>query len=490
MSEESLIFSEFQQHAVVGHALQQPNIWNLLKEMGVDAAWFVSAALSDTWKHLENFKNAFNRLPLSVDELADSVKDELLQGALKRSIAKCVDAKKRHPWDVLEKKLVDWAKARAVFVGSKQIATLWNDGKQADAYKLLQDTATQLENIEAAAGLEPDGFMSAADRVKQEEEARNMDSKNIIKWAVPYLQDSMGGLLPTDVALIGATSGAGKTELGKLQAQKTASEGFPVHYFALEAEPFEIERRIKYGMLGQYYKFDHPGTPEGMISYRRFRHSELQQEFAPYVDKVHEEFDTKYKTLYTYYRKRGDFGIRQLDREIAKLKGKSRLVVLDHIHFMDMETDNETREMSLLIKRIRQISMGLSIPMVIIAHINKAGNRYGGLVPDKEDFYGAGNLFKTATVAVMMAPARGMVTADSRAVGKPTFMRPVKVRVDNSSLWTPGISFFNSWTLDYSPYYSVGRFDKGGRRWSSMKGDLPYWVNIENNIVDISDIEA
>lgn len=489
MSEkELLVFSENQQHAIIGHALQQPQVWDLLREFGVDEKWLVSNSLADTWKSIKTFQDDFDRYPLSKDELVDSVTDSTLQGAIGRSLEKCVQEKKKHPWDALEKKLVEWAKSRAIFVGTMEIAVAYNAGKHADAYRILQEKAIQLEKIEAMAGLEPDSFVSSAERMVKEEERRINDSSNIVPYGIPFLQDSLGGMLPTDVVLWGATSGAGKTEAAKIQAEHAASSGLPVHYFALEAEPEEIERRIKYGIVGAWYKNDHPGTPEGMICYKNFRLNRLNEEFSPYKKRLEEEY-SKYKTLNTYYRKRGDFGLKEMDREIYKLKGRSKLVIIDHIHFMDMETDNEVREMSDLIKRIRQISGSLEIPIICVAHINKQGNRDMGLVPRKEDFYGAGNLFKTATTAIMMSPAYGLVSADSRVAGKPTFFRIVKCRIDGSLLGYTGVSYFNTWTSNYTPYYSVGRLERGDKKWKSLKGDLPYWVNIEKNIVDVSDIE-
>ena len=489
-SEEVIAFSENQQSAVIGHALAKPAIWDILYEFGINDKWLISPVLVDTWKHIADFKNDFNKYPVSVEELVDSVKDELLKAALKRSVLNCLEARKRHSWDTLEQKLVTWAKSRTVFVGVKEIAMKYNEGKHEEAYELFQKHSLQIEKIDAIAGTEPDGFISSADRVKDEERERKVDTSNIITYSVPYLQDALGGTLPTDVVLVGATSGAGKTEWGKIQAAHIAEQGHPAHYFALEAEPYEIERRIKYGMLGSWYKEDHPVTPEGMICYKNFRFNRLENEFASYQQRCNDEFNKKYKTLYTYYRKRGDFGLKELDREMFKLKGKSKAIILDHIHFVDLESDNETREMSELIKRIRQIAGSLEIPVYCIAHINKAANRNDGLIPKKEDFYGAGNLFKTATTAIMMAPCHGMVSCDSRAQGKPTFMRIVKCRVDGSVLYNPAISFFNTWTSNYTPYYSAGRLYKGDRQWKSLKGDLPYWVDIEKHIVDINDIES
>src|ERR1035437_2811359 len=96
-----LAFSEAQQYAVIGHALQHPKIWDTLREFKVDDKWLPNT-LVDLYKQLESFRITFSRSPSSIDEILDFVQDDLQRGAAKRALAKCVEAKQRHPWDTLE----------------------------------------------------------------------------------------------------------------------------------------------------------------------------------------------------------------------------------------------------------------------------------------------------------------------------------------------------------------------------------------------------
>ena len=52
--------------------------------------------------------------------------------------------------------------------------------------------------------------------------------------------------------LIGAETGAGKTALATAIAKNNANAGRRVYYIALEAEPKEIERRIKYELITEF----------------------------------------------------------------------------------------------------------------------------------------------------------------------------------------------------------------------------------------------
>jgi hypothetical protein len=489
--EDLLAFSEVQQYAILGHALQNYEIWDTLKGFGINDKW-VGGALSELWKVVDNFKVTFNRNPKTTEECVSSVKDELIQGAIKRGLTKCLEEKEKYPWDGLEKKLTQYAKSRLIYVTGQAVSVAWNEGRHGEAEKLWQDAALQLQKIELIRGVEVDGFRSAADRVREELDFREADSKKTIDYALSFAQDATLGMLPTDVTLIGATSGAGKTELAKIQAAYTAEQGKQVHVFALEAEQYEIERRIKYGLLSRWYRDEKKQKgipiPKGMITYKNWRHNKLETELSQYEERVNEEFNKKYKTLNTYYRKANEFTIEDLDNKVLKLKGTSSLIILDHIHFFDLQSENENREMKLLIKKIKKLADSLEIPIFTIAHINKQ-NKNLGLVPNKEDFMGSSDLFKVVTQCLLLAPARNAIVTDTRGKGKPTFVRFGKSRIDGSIIFDVGICFYDIYTGTYTPYYSVGRLEKGDRKWKSLKTDLPAWVDPQKNIVDISDIE-
>jgi hypothetical protein len=490
VSDIPIHLSEPQQQAVIGHALMQPKIWDQLDDFGLTPAWINSPPIGEAFKKILEFRKTYKRAPYSMEELLDTIKDDLIKEATKRSLAKCVESKKHHPWDVLESKLSDWAKARIIFVSIKDLQENFNSNSYQKSFELWQSNAVALQRIDSICGMKADTFMSVADRVKEEEADRDEDAKMAVPYAgCTFLQDALGMILPTDVILLGATSGAGKTEMAKLIASEVAREKkFPVHYFALEAEPYEIERRIKYGYMALWYKEENPGAPRGMVSYKRWRQNLLKAELDQYRDKADKLFTDQYSTLHAYYRSKTDFDMEDFDRAVYRLKGQSRLIVLDHIHFVDLDARNEVAELSALIKRVRQTAQVLKIPVICVAHLKKSG-RSQGLVPEMEDFHGASNLFKTATTGIMMSKCEGITSADSRAIGSPTLIKAVKSRLDGGLLYYTGMTFFNTYTNTYSPYYSVGHLSKNGQKWESLKGELPYWVNPDRNITDISNIE-
>ncbi len=56
--------------------------------------------------------------------------------------------------------------------------------------------------------------------------------------------------------MLGAKTGIGKTALATITALHNCQQGKRVHYFALEAEEREIERRMKFQIIADLYDQD------------------------------------------------------------------------------------------------------------------------------------------------------------------------------------------------------------------------------------------
>jgi hypothetical protein len=457
--------------------------------MTVDKNWFEKATLGDLWEYILAFRRTNHRYPISWEETVDSVKDDdLHKTSASRTCIFCTEQATNYQWDVLEKRIIQWAKARVVLNRVNEIVQKYNDGKHDEAYELFNDGTVELQKVDSTMGLTQDTFISSALRVKLEEKERLAEHERILPYGIDYLNDCLRGILPSDVVLLGAGTGIGKTEAAKICAAKIAKEKkLDVHYFALEAENNEIERRIKYGMMGKWYREEHEKTPPGMISYANWRYNRLENELGPYKQRAEEEFDRDYETLHTYYAVKGSFGIRDLEKEIYKLKGKSSLVVIDHLHYIDLGKD-ENMEMTKVVKSIKYMATQLSIPFILVAHVRKDDRKRGrDLVPDVDSFHGTSNIVKICTQAIMLAPAWNFVSADTRTLGMPTFIRAVKVRVDGSAIHFTGLCFFDTYTNQYTPYYGVGTLDRMGNKWKPAE-KYPFWANSQRLITDCSEI--
>lgn len=489
---EKLTFSESQQQAVLAHALYRSDLFDILDQFGVTKDWFATETLAAFYGHIQNFRKAYKRPPATWQELTDSIRDvDQVKNQAAKVAEKCEAALVLYQWDVLETQITEWSKAAALHSQVKQIAEDYNNGKLDRAVEKLHQASQKIEKISTLVNGEQNCFESAAVRVLGEEEDRHAELEKILPFNIKYLNDCLRGILPTDIILYSAGTGVGKTEAAKAQAAFIArTRQVPVHYFALEAEPKEIERRIKFGMMGRWFREDNDCTniPQGKISYANFRYSRLDNELAKYKRRAEDEFAKHYKHLYTYYSNEKLFTQADLEKKIFEIRNEAALIVLDHIHYMDLG-EQETREMSNLVKSIRSINQTMKIPFILVCHIKKGDRRTAGLIPSLDDIYGSGNISKVCTQAVMFSRAYGYQSPDARAIGSPTFIGTPKVRVDGSATIYTGVCHFDWYTSEYRPEYSLGRMVRRGDRWEPVFSSYPYWADQDMLIKDCGPVD-
>jgi replicative DNA helicase len=201
------------------------------------------------------------------------------------------------------------------------------------------------------------------------------------------------------------------------------------------------------------------------------------------------EIRDKYKTLKTYYRKNGDFDLDTLDREIIKAHKDSDLIILDHLHYVDLDSkSNENSEMSKLLKKLRHLTLVLGIPIICIAHLKKGSAKT--LVPELDDFHGSSEITKIATTCLMLAPCRNFTATDlGYEGGLPTFMRIAKFRLGGERTGTVGMAFYDRNTGNYLDKYAVGRLNFSETKWTPNTDRPPYWAKRNHLISDISEVE-
>ena len=490
MAVDIFAFSETQQEAILGQAIVRGEVFETLGKIKVSKEWWASASLSSFWGYIQEFKKGFKKYPVSWDELVDSIKDtDAVKASAKRIGDKCTKAAGLHQWEVLEQKLLGWAKSRVVLNSVNEIVQKYNDGKHEEAFDLFTEGSLELQKQDANLGLTQDSFISSAVRSLHTKEKRVAEASKILPYGISFLEDSLTGILPSDVLIIGAGPGIGKTEAAKILATHIAKEKQqPVHFFALEAFDGEIETRIQYGLMGNWYRDDHEHSPAGMISFKNYINNRLDNEFAPYEKRAQEVFERDYKHLHTYYACKGLVDQQGLENEIYKIKNETSCIVLDHIHYLDVG-DQENLGMTRLMRGIKDMSQIMGIPFILVSHLKKKDGRFGKkLAPTLDDFHGTSNIGKIATKAVVFSRADEFISTDPRARGVPTFIRPVKVRVDGSAMYYTGVGFFDTYKSEYSPYYAIGHLSYNDDKWKPAFGNVPHWAKEDRLITNTSEV--
>jgi hypothetical protein len=295
-------------------------------------------------------------------------------------------------------------------------------------------------------------FETASKRIKGERAARQDLVRRALPFHVAFLDDCLRSLLPNDLILLGAETGAGKTELARLIASATAQAGKHVFYFALEAEHLEIERRDKYAILCELVLERKPHRIGEMNYPDWFRG--ICDDLVVGLDEIADEIvEERRSTLHTYYRG-ARFDHRDIKRLFMAVQSEADLIILDHLHYVDIEDENENRGFKNTIKMIRDVALGIGRPVILIAHLRKSDSRSKALVPRLEDFHGSSDIIKVVTHSIMIAPARSMPS--HRPGVSNTFMYVPKDR-HGGATGLVAMCEFDRRRKAYADHYTLGR---------------------------------
>lgn len=312
-------------------------------------------------------------------------------------------------------------------------------------------------------------FKSASERVAEERQKRLSQAGRIMSFGVKFLDVTLGGIFPNDLILIGAKTGAGKTTLASCVAMQNAFAGRRVHYFALEAEEDEIERRIKYRALAGEMSSAGAYTRLNFLDWYK---GNLDHATAFYEKKAEAKIAEAFRTLHTFYRT-ADFYAEQFERMVLAIQDQTDLIILDHLHYVDSEDANENRGYKLIVKKVRDVALGIGKPVIVVAHLRKGDRKSPQLVPSIEDFHGTSDVPKMCTKAVMIAPAFDQEGPTPHLW--PTYISPAKCRFDGSRTRYVGLTNFDVRSGAYDDDFDLGKVI--GDKWERIDNSkTPEWA--------------
>lgn len=314
------------------------------------------------------------------------------------------------------------------------------------------------------------GFRSSAARFESEGKHRRNVAGKALAFNVSYLDDYCRALMPHDLVLIAARTGAGKTTLAELIATSNAEQGKRVHYFALEAEPDEIERHLLYRAIAREV-FRRSVRECAGINYPDWYLGKFDQRLGFITREVQAEVASRYRTLNTWYKIR-EFTSADITKLFLAVRNETDLIVLDHLHYVDTPVDqSENRAQKAITTAIRDCALSIGVPIVVVAHLRKRGNRKA-LMPDADDVMGSSDITKIATRLILIAPARDQ---DCSGPEQPTYMQVEKDRLAGGSKLAALIAY-DLRTCRYSNHYHLGMFDPLGETFTLLSGEKPRWA--------------
>lgn len=293
-----------------------------------------------------------------------------------------------------------------------------------------------------------------------------------MSFGIDFLDEASEGILKNDLILLGARSGAGKTQFCTNVAWANVQRGKKVHYIALEAEYAEIERRIKYGIFCDLF-FKKQNKGQTRLSFKNWMLGRLSVEHADIEAECSEVFSKQAQGLFTYY-KTNAFDVKEFIKTVMFCSNDTDLIIVDHVHYFDFDDANENRAIKEIAMAARDLAIHQGKPMILVAHIRKSDRNSTEKCPGLEEFHGSSDLFKIATKAITLAPGDNY-TKDGKAE---TYMRIVKDRFDGSLQRHMGCLVYNVREGKYEAGYKLGS-EKQKRNEEFVEypqGDIPGWA--------------
>ena len=297
-------------------------------------------------------------------------------------------------------------------------------------------------------------FVNFETSITEEAFFRRFAYKQMLTFGIKFLDDAMIGISPTDLVLLGAGSGTGKTQFCTNLALANLAIGKKVHYFALEADRFEIQRRIKYQLLSHKYFAETPITRprlEGGLIFKKWLYGYYGTELEEYENAAVSESKINFSNL-NLFTKSDDFNITTLVEKITMNCRDSDLIIVDHVHYFDFEDQNENTALKDIAKMARTLALENEKPIVLVGHMRKKDKFNKDFAPSMEEFHGSSDLFKIATKVLTFASGK----VEEMSGDCETFFRICKDRTDGSVTKYMGRIFFSPRKANYDAEYTIG----------------------------------
>lgn len=287
---------------------------------------------------------------------------------------------------------------------------------------------------------------------RQEKVERHLRAAQLIKFKISYLDDALVGLMPNDLFLIGARTGAGKTELAATLALNFSAQGKEVGLYALEADKWEIQRRLKYRVLRQAYE-EHFANMLGLFP----RYAEWEaMGFDASWDSMEKQLEDKLHldTLSTrIIYKEGRYSADDFVRDFEATSEQTDVVIIDHLHYFDMMGTSESEGLKAAVHSIRNSALRRGKPVVLLVHLRKSNRPTSEkMTPALDDIHGHSDIAKVATgILLMSSVAPGILPTPIGSY--PTYFHIAKSRRAGEVVNYAGIVGFNAKRNEYVEQY-------------------------------------
>lgn len=306
---------------------------------------------------------------------------------------------------------------------------------------------------------------------KLEKTDRHLLAAQIAPFGVSFLDDALVGIFPNDLILVGARTGRGKTEFATTVSYNASKASRRVAFFALEADKWEIHRRMKYRKLSAYYEANYCGSALKWPRYSEWLAQGYNAEWDAIECLAEQDLaaDTaELKIIYSNER----YTVDRFEKDFESVAKDADLIIIDHLHYFDLG-EREHEGLRHAIHVIRDKALHVGKPVILIAHLRKGDKLATDSLPTLDDFHGHSDLVKVATNVILMAPAP---EEQVKGLGVfPTYFHIAKSRRASENLPWVAVLAFDRANNTYAKQYVLARH-RGKELPEVAVGDaIPQW---------------
>lgn len=309
-------------------------------------------------------------------------------------------------------------------------------------------------------------------------ERRAEVNKTVVQYGVPFMDDVTGGIGAGELVIIGAATGAGKTETLSAIAQNVAKTD-RVCFYALEAHDLEIQERILYRMVSDaYFGLEagrRPKLATGFLNFYDYHRGFYGNALDAIEESVYPKFEQVTKNITFVYPSEVEPDVLSLDVE-ARIQDGYSLFVVDHLHALEYGTD-ELEGIKRALRVCDRIVNHRKTAMIMASHLRK-GDKFLKGFPDLNELHGSSEISKKATgVFLIGAHTGGNFGALDHEI--PTLIHAGKFRLDGGVKAWYGMHKFDTHARRFSSNYILMRRsfnERGKEEFVAHTGNKPMWA--------------
>jgi replicative DNA helicase len=297
------------------------------------------------------------------------------------------------------KTLKDLSRRRRVIKDLSLVSKTLQDGK-GETDKLLDKIMKMVTSMEQEeSGLRSLGEIISAEKIVEElsekqkhyaKTGRRKVSKNVVNTGIPEIDNTLGGLHPTRVYVLGARPGSGKTALALNISLFAARQGHGVALFSLEMSEKELTNRY----VSSHSEKKLQDIQMGSLTPKDFE--DVEEKFLE-IKTLPIEIDG------------GSLTSKRLRTEIRKGKRQRNihLVVIDYLQLMTCENQDKKNsrylEISEISRSLKLLAKEFKVAILCLSQLNRKSEEREGKDPQLSDLRDSGAIEQDADVVMLLS---------------------------------------------------------------------------------------